>query len=152
MKILKLFIGVSLLSSLVNAEQLDREMTQIAICSGILKGNSLIDYHSNNITKPEMLEALNFANYLYVEQILIKKPSKTAILQYDSLSASNTDRLSNAVNTETFGTSEFEEIISCYKKFSTLLLNKNNLDSKVKEITNKVSEENLHNIDVVLNK
>lgn len=152
MKILKLFICASLLASFVNAEPLDREITQIAMCSGILKGNSIIDYHSDSITKAEMLETLKFANYLYIEQILIKKPSQALILQYDSLSASNMDRLSTAFNTETFGTSEFEEVIGCYKKFSTLLLNKDNLDSKVKEITNKVSEENLHNIDAVLNK
>lgn len=152
MKILKLVMGVSLVISIINADLLDREITQIAICSGVLKGNALIDYHTDAITKSEMLEALNFANYLYVEQLLIKKPSKTAILQYDSLAGANTDRLSNAFNTETFGASEFEEIIGCYKKFSTLLLNKDKLDLKVKEVSKKISEENLHNIDAILNK
>lgn len=148
-----LSVILALLSSnILNAALLDEQTTKLAICSGIIKANSYIDYASDNMTREEMLEQLKVANSLYVENILEKKLTSIEALQYDSLSATNMDMMTNNANNGNFKTEEFEQVISCYKLYSALLLKKSTLDTKTINIINKVSSDNLHNIDVVLGK
>ena len=99
-----------------------------------------------------MFNSIKVANSLYFKKVLENNYSKEEISQYDILSASAMDELTRSANNETFGTQEYEEVISCYKVFANSLLNNVIFEDKFNSILNKNSNENMHNIDVVLEK
>lgn len=68
------------------------------------------------------------------------------------ITAFSMDELIRSANNETFGIKEYEEVISCYKVFSSRLLKNVVFDEKFNSILNKISSENMHNIDVLLEK
>lgn len=70
-----------------------------------------------------MFNSIKVANSLYFKKVLENNYSKEEISQYDILSASAMDELTRSANNETFGTQEYEEVISCYKVFANSLLN-----------------------------
>lgn len=149
------FITIIFISfTFLNAAKLNKELVQLARCSAIIKANSYIDYASGNITRDEMLNSLTLSNSLYMNSIFEMKPklSKDAILQYDSLSASTLDQFVNFANTDNWDTEQYEQVISCYKKYSLELYNLSTFDKKKKFFIDKVSKENLHNIDAILDK
>jgi len=128
------------------ASSVDKEMIQLAHCSGIITGNSLIDYYiTGAITKKELKDDIIMANVLYIDRVFKKNYKKDELMGFDSLAATARDNITQKANDETYGTFEFESVIKCYKKISFTLakrMEKNDpLDDKVLRITEQQSEK-----------
>ena len=105
------------------------EITKHAMCSGLIIGNAYIDFVNEIIDRDEFEEVLVTSQYPYLESTfdfptteetlngkqLSPKFSDMEQLGFDSVQGSNRDQIAMAVNSNTFGSTHYESIISCYQ-------------------------------------
>ena len=65
--------------------------------------------------------------------------AKEDIAIADQILATNTDKIINAANTETFDANVYEEVVKCYRRVASFLLKKQ-----------KINEQNMDNIDSLI--
>ena len=75
----------------------------------------------------------------YLSEVLESSATKEDIAIADQILATNTDKIINAANTETFDTTLYEEVVKCYRKVASLLLQ-----------NRKTIEKNSNKIDLVI--
>ena len=75
----------------------------------------------------------------YLSEVLQSSAAKEDIAIADQILATNTDKIINAANTETFDANVYEEVVKCYRKVASLLLK-----------NRKTIEQNSDKIDKVI--
>ena len=79
----------------------------------------------------------------YVSQVFANNYSKNDIAIADKILASNTDKIINAANTQTFDETIFEEVIKCYRMLSILVMkNADTIKINSKKINNIINQRN----------
>ena len=79
----------------------------------------------------------------YVSQVFANNYSKNDIAIADKILASNTDKIINAANTQTFDETIFEEVIKCYRMLSILVMkNADTIKVNSKKINNIINQRN----------
>ena len=58
----------------------------------------------------------------YLSEVLKSYAAKEDIAIADQILATNTDKIINAANTETFDANVYEEVVKCYRRVASLLL------------------------------
>ena len=75
-----------------------------------------------------------------MSEVLGSSSAKEDIAIADQILATNTDKIINAANTETFDANVYEEVVKCYRRVASLLLK-----------NRKIIEENSDRIDKLIN-
>jgi hypothetical protein len=121
-----LFLGVTHKSK---ANELDNA----AACTGVVLGNAAIDYSLGDETS--FNEGVRIAITAYLSEVLRSSALKADIEIADQILATNTDRIINAANTETFDANVYEDVVKCYRRVASLLLkNRKTIEQNIKKI------------------
>ena len=113
------------------------ELDNAAACSGVVLGNASIDFSLGD--EASFNEGVSLAITAYLSEVLKGTAANEDIVIADQILATNTDKIINAANTETFDANVYEEVVKCYRKVAGLLL-KNRI----------VIEQNSDKIDLVV--
>ena len=113
------------------------ELDNAAACSGVVRGNASIDFSLGD--EASFNEGVSLAITAYLSEVLKVTATDEDIVIADQILATNTDKIINAANTETFDANVYEEVVKCYRKVAGLLL-KNRI----------VIEQNIDKIDLVV--
>tara|TARA_B100001093_G_scaffold167544_1_gene160218 strand:- start:372 stop:881 length:510 start_codon:yes stop_codon:yes gene_type:complete len=113
------------------------ELDNAAACSGVVLGNASIDFSLGD--EASFNEGVSLAITAYLSEVLKVTATDEDIVIADQILATNTDKIINAANTETFDANVYEEVVKCYRKVAGLLL-KNRI----------VIEQNSDKIDLVV--
>ena len=128
-----LILNITIYSKVITANELDNA----GACAGVVIGNASVDFTLGDQKGFE--DGIKIGITAYLSEVFAKKYSKDDIAVADQILASNTDKIINAANTQTFDETVFEEVIKCYRALANLILkNANTIKTNSKTINNFV--------------
>ena len=138
---LKLFFFL-ILNLLINTKILTaNELDNVGPCAGVVIGNASVDFSLGD--KKGFDDGIKLGITAYVSQVFANNYSKNDIAIADKILASNTDKIINAANTQTFDETIFEEVIKCYRMLSILVMkNADTIKVNSKKINNIINQRN----------
>ena len=128
-----LILNLIINTKVVTANELDNA----GACAGVIIGNASVDFGLGDQQSFE--DGIKIGVTAYLSEVFANKYSKDDIAVADQILASNTDKIINAANTQTFDETVFEEVIKCYRTLANLILkNANTIKTNSKTINNFV--------------
>lgn len=128
-----LILNMTIYSKVVTANELDNA----GACAGVVIGNASVDFTLGDQKSFE--DGIKIGITAYLSEVVAKKYSNDDIAVADKILASNTDKIINAANSQTFDETVFEEVIKCYRMLTNLILkNANTIKTNSKKINNLV--------------
>ena len=132
-----LILTVAINTKIVTANELDN----VGACSGVVIGNASVDFSLGD--QKSFNDGIKLGITAYVSQVFVNNYSKNDIAIADKILASNTDKIINAANTQTFDETIFEEVIKCYRMLSILVMrNADTIKINSKKINNIINQRN----------
>ena len=114
---------------------------QVGACAGVVIGNASVDFSLGD--QKGFDDGIKLGITAYVSQVFANNYSKSDIAIADKILASNTDKIINAANTQTFDETIFEEVIKCYRMLSILVMkNADTIKVNSKKINNIINQRN----------
>ena len=137
----KLFLFL-ILNLTINAKILTaNELDNVGACAGVVIGNASVDFSLGD--QKGFDDGIKLGITAYVSQVFANNYSKNDIAIADKILASNTDKIINAANTQTFDETIFEEVIKCYRMLSILVMkNADTIKINSKKINNIINQRN----------
>ncbi len=128
-----LILNITIYSKVLTANELDNA----GACAGVVIGNASVDFTLGDQKGFE--DGIKIGITAYLSEVVAKKYSKDDIAVADKILASNTDKIINAANAQTFDETVFEEVIKCYRMLANLILkNANTIKTNSMKINNLV--------------
>ena len=128
-----LILNLTINTKIVTANALDN----VGACAGVVIGNASVDFRLGDEISFE--DGIKISITAYLSEVLSNKYTKDDIAVADKILASNTDKIINAANTQTFDETVYEEVIKCYRALANLILkNANTIKTNSKTINNFV--------------
>ena len=128
-----LILNLAINTKILTANELDN----VGACAGVVIGNASVDFSLGD--QKSFDDGIKLGITAYVSQVFANNYSKNDIAIADKILASNTDKIINAANTQTFDETVFEEVIKCYRALTNLILkNANTIKTNSKTINNFV--------------
>ena len=128
-----LILNLIINTKVLTANQLDN----VGACAGVVIGNASVNFSLGDQQSFE--DGIKIGITTYLSEVFAKKYSKDDIAVADQILASNTDKIINAANTQTFDETIFEEVTKCYRALANLFLkNANTIKTNSKKINNLV--------------
>ena len=117
------------------------ELDNVGACAGVVIGNASVDFSLGD--QKGFDDGIKLGITAYVSQVFANNYSKNDIAIADKILASNTDKIINAANTQTFDETIFEEVIKCYRMLSILVMkNADTIKINSKKINNIINQRN----------
>ncbi len=117
------------------------ELDNVGACAGVVIGNASVDFSLGD--QKGFDDGIKLGITAYVSQVFANNYSKSDIAIADKILASNTDKIINAANTQTFDETIFEEVIKCYRMLSILVMkNADTIKINSKKINNIINQRN----------
>ena len=117
------------------------ELDNVGACAGVIIGNASVDFSLGD--QKGFDDGIKLGITAYVSQVFANNYSKNDIAIADKILASNTDKIINAANTQTFDETIFEEVIKCYRMLSILVMkNADTIKINSKKINNIINQRN----------
>ena len=117
------------------------ELDNVGACAGVVIGNASVDFSLGD--QKGFDDGIKLGITAYVSQVFANNYSKSDIAIADKILASNTDKIINAANTQTFDETIFEEVIKCYRILSILVMkNADIIKINSKKINNIINQRN----------
>ena len=137
----KLFFFL-ILNLVINTKVLSaNELDDVGACAGVVIGNASVDFSLGD--QKGFDDGIKLGITAYVSQVFANNYSKSDIAIADKILASNTDKIINAANTQTFDETIFEEVIKCYRILSILVMkNADIIKINSKKINNIINQRN----------
>ena len=124
-------------TKIVTANELDN----VGACAGVVIGNASVEFSLGD--QKGFDDGIKLGITAYVSQVFANNYSKNDIAIADKILASNTDKIINAANTQTFDETIFEEVIKCYRMLSILVMkNADTIKINSKKINNIINQRN----------
>ena len=132
-----LILNLTINSKILTANELDN----VGACAGVVIGNASVDFSLGD--QKGFDDGIKLGITAYVSQVFANNYSKNDIAIADKILASNTDKIINAANTQTFDETIFEEVIKCYRMLSILVMkNADTIKINSKKINNIINQRN----------
>ena len=132
-----LIINLIINTKILTANELDN----VGACAGVVIGNASVDFSLGD--QKGFDDGIKLGITAYVSQVFANNYSKNDIAIADKILASNTDKIINAANTQTFDENIFEEVIKCYRMLSILVMkNADTIKINFKKINNIINQRN----------
>ena len=132
-----LILNLAINTKILTANELDN----VGACAGVVIGNASVDFSLGD--QKGFDDGIKLGITAYVSQVFANNYSKNDIAIADKILASNTDKIINAANTQTFDETIFEEVIKCYRMLSILVLkNADTIKINSKKINNIINQRN----------
>ena len=138
---LKLFF-LLIVNLVINTKILTaNELDNVGACAGVVIGNASVDFSLGD--QKGFDEGIKLGITAYVSEVFANNYNKNDIAIADKILASNTDKIINAANTQTFDETIFEEVIKCYRMLSILVMkNAATIKTNSKKINNIINQRN----------
>lgn len=132
-----LILNLAINTKILTANELDN----VGACAGVVIGNASVDFSLGD--QKGFDDGIKLGITAYASQVFVNNYSKNDIAIADKILASNTDKIINAANTQTFDETIFEEVIKCYRMLSILVMkNADTIKINSKKINNIVNQRN----------
>ena len=132
-----LILNLTINTKILTANELDN----VGACAGVVIGNASVDFSLGD--QKGFDDGIKLGITAYVSQVFANNYSKNDIAIADKILASNTDKIINAANTQTFDETIFEEVIKCYRILSILVMkNADVIKINSKKINNIINQRN----------
>ena len=132
-----LILNLAINTKILTANELDN----VGACAGVVIGNASVDFSLGD--QKGFDDGIKLGITAYVSQVFANNYSKNDIAIADKILASNTDKIINAANTQTFDETIFEEVIKCYRMLSILVMkNADTIKINSKKINNVINQRN----------
>ena len=132
-----LILNLAINTKILTANELDN----VGACAGVVIGNASVDFSLGD--QKGFDDGIKLGITAYVSQVFANNYSKNDIAIADKILASNTDKIINAANTQTFDETIFEEVIKCYRMLSILVMkNADTIKVNSKKINNIINQRN----------
>ena len=132
-----LILNLAINTKILTANELDN----VGACAGVVIGNASVDFSLGD--QKGFDDGIKLGITAYVSQVFANNYSKNDIAIADKILASNTDKIINAANTQTFDETIFEEVIKCYRMLSILIMkNADTIKINSKKINNIINQRN----------
>ena len=132
-----LILNLAINTKILAANELDN----VGACAGVVIGNASVDFSLGD--QKGFDDGIKLGITAYVSQVFANNYSKNDIAIADKILASNTDKIINAANTQTFDETIFEEVIKCYRILSILVMkNADVIKINSKKINNIINQRN----------
>ena len=132
-----LILNLAINTKILTANELDN----VGACAGVVIGNASVDFSLGD--QKSFDDGIKLGITAYVSQVFANNYSKNDIAIADKILASNTDKIINAANTQTFDETIFEEVIKCYRMLSILVMkNADTIKINSKKINNIINQRN----------
>ena len=132
-----LILNFAISTKILTANELDN----VGACAGVVIGNASVDFSLGD--QKGFDDGIKLGITAYVSQVFANNYSKNDIAIADKILASNTDKIINAANTQTFDETIFEEVIKCYRMLSILVMkNADTIKINSKKINNIINQRN----------
>jgi len=132
-----LILNLAINTKILTANELDN----VGACTGVVIGNASVDFSLGDQTGFD--DGIKLGITAYVSQVFVNNYSKNDVAIADKILASNTDKIINAANTQTFDETIFEEVIKCYRMLSILVMkNADTIKINSKKINNIINQRN----------
>tara|TARA_B100002019_G_C20861380_1_gene399473 strand:+ start:31 stop:489 length:459 start_codon:yes stop_codon:yes gene_type:complete len=132
-----LILNLAINTKILTANELDN----VGACAGVVIGNASVDFSLGD--QKGFDDGIKLGITAYVSQVFANNYSKNDIAIADKILASNTDKIINAANTQTFDETIFEEVIKCYRMLSILVMkNADTIKINSKKINNIINQRN----------
>ena len=118
--VITIFLALSSMSSFAKAQS--TSLDNIAACVGIVIGNASADFILGD--EQSFDEQINIAYTAYLSEIFSGEYPESDLQLADIILGANTDKIINAVNSGTFTTDTYEEVIVCYRALGQQLIEK----------------------------
>ena len=137
----KLFFFL-ILNLVINTKILTaNELDNVGACAGVVIGNASVDFSLGD--QKGFDDGIKLGITAYVSEVFANNYNKNDIAIADKILASNTDKIINAANTQTFDETIFEEVIKCYRMLSILVMkNAATIKNNSKKINNIINQRN----------
>ena len=137
----KLFFFL-ILNLVINTKILTaNELDNVGACAGVVIGNASVDFSLGD--QKGFDDGIKLGITAYVSEVFASNYKKNDIAIADKILASNTDKIINAANTQTFDETIFEEVIKCYRMLSILVMkNAATIKTNSKKINNIINQRN----------
>ena len=137
----KLFFFL-ILNLVINTKILTaNELDNVGACAGVVIGNASVDFSLGD--QKGFDDGIKLGITAYVSEVFANNYNKNDIAIADKILASNTDKIINAANTQTFDETIFEEVIKCYRMLSILVMkNADTIKINSKKINNIINQRN----------
>ena len=96
------------------------ELDNVGACAGVVIGNASVDFSMGD--QKGFDDGIKLGITAYVSEVFANNYNKNDIAIADKILASNTDKIINAANTQTFDETIFEEVIKCYRMLSIIVM------------------------------
>ena len=117
------------------------ELDNVGACAGVVIGNASVDFSLGD--QKGFDDGIKLGITAYVSEVFASNYKKNDIAIADKILASNTDKIINAANTQTFDETIFEEVIKCYRMLSILVMkNADTIKINSKKINNIINQRN----------
>ena len=139
--LVKLFFFL-ILNFVINTKILTaNELDNVGACAGVVIGNASVDFSLGD--QKGFDDGIKLGITAYVSEVFASNYNKNDIAIADKILASNTDKIINAANTQTFDETIFEEVIKCYRMLSILVMkNAAIIKTNSKKINNIINQRN----------
>tara|TARA_B100000242_G_scaffold46438_1_gene27562 strand:- start:102 stop:560 length:459 start_codon:yes stop_codon:yes gene_type:complete len=132
-----LIFNVVINTKILTANELDN----VGACAGVVIGNASVDFSLGD--QKGFDDGIKLGITAYVSEVFASNYKKNDIAIADKILASNTDKIINAANTQTFDETIFEEVIKCYRMLSILVMkNAATIKTNSKKINNIINQRN----------
>ena len=132
-----LILNLAINTKILTASELDN----VGACAGVVIGNASVDFSLGD--QKGFDDGIKLGITAYVSQVFANNYSKNDIAIADKILASNTDKIINAANSQTFDETIFEEVIKCYRMLSILVMkNADTIKVNFKKINNIINQRN----------
>ena len=132
-----LILNLAINTKILTANELDN----VGACAGVVIGNASVDFSLGD--QKGFDDGIKLGITAYVSQVFANNYSKNDIAIADKILASNTDKIINAANTQTFDETIFEEVIKCYRMLSILVMkNADTIKINSTKINNIINQRN----------
>ena len=132
-----LILNLTINTKILTANELDN----VGACAGVVIGNASVDFSLGD--QKGFDNGIKLGITAYVSQVFANKYNKNDIAIADKILASNTDKIINAANSQTFDETIFEEVIKCYRMLSILVMrNADTIKINSKKINNIINQRN----------
>ena len=111
-----LILNLAINTKILTASELDN----VGACAGVVIGNASVDFSLGD--QKGFDDGIKLGITAYVSEVFASNYKKNDIAIADKILASNTDKIINAANTQTFDETIFEEVIKCYRILSILVM------------------------------
>ena len=132
-----LILNLAINTKILAANELDN----VGACAGVVIGNASVDFSLGD--QKGFDDGIKLGITAYVSEVFASNYKKNDIAIADKILASNTDKIINAANTQTFDETIFEEVIKCYRMLSILVMkNAVIIKTNSKKINNIINQRN----------